>query len=223
MLGNPTGRELHVPEYMKMQNIVRNYGFEALAYNEKEEVFWTTTEATLKSDGLRSSIKNNYVSNCLRILSFDRNLRPSKMYGYIMDKMEAKVKVGNHVHGVSAVLAMDDGRLIIMEREACIKKWYMGSFCHIKLYEINPEQGQALPADVVLSELEEKEFLEKKLLCEFTTHVSVLLNFANFEGMCLGPKLDDGRQTIILISDSQGGYGNVIYRLRDWIKVIILD
>ena len=27
---------------------------------------------------------------------------------------------------------------------------------------------------------------------------------ANYEGMCLGPKLPDGRQVIILCADSQG-------------------
>ena len=48
------------------------------------------------------------------------------------------------------------------------------------------------------------------------------LNYANYEGMCLGPKLNDGRQTLILINDSQAGAGNSLYRLKDYIKIIIL-
>ena len=41
--------------------------------------------------------------------------------------------------------------------------------------------------------------------------------------MCLGRKLNDGRQTIILISDSQDGAGNIIYRLKDYLKVIVIN
>jgi hypothetical protein len=48
------------------------------------------------------------------------------------------------------------------------------------------------------------------------------MNLANYEGICLGPKLDDGRQTILLINDSQSRRGNALYRLKDYIKTIIL-
>ena len=42
---------------------------------------------------------------------------------------------------------------------------------------------------------------------------------ANYEGMCLGPKLPDGRQVIILCADSQGRYMGV---LHDWFRTIVL-
>ena len=221
--GNPTGRELDIPDFMSVQNIVGNYGFEALSYNEQEETFWTTTEATLKSDGQKSSLKNRDVQNRLRILSFGSDLKPAMMFAYQMDRMEAKAKKGNHVHGVPAMLALNDGRLIVMEREACVRRNYIDSFCRIKLYEVRPEADKALPYSVVLSELTDNQFLGKRLLYKFTTHVSFVWNFANYEGMCLGPKLDDGRQTLVLICDSQGGRGNSFYRLKDYIKVLILS
>ena len=40
--------------------------------------------------------------------------------------------------------------------------------------------------------------------------------------MCLGPKLQDGHQTILLLSDSQNNAGNSLARLKDYIKVIVL-
>jgi len=43
-------------------------------------------------------------------------------------------------------------------------------------------------------------------------------SFANYEGMCLGPKLQDGRQVLILISDSQNQQYGI---LRDWLKTIM--
>ena len=39
------------------------------------------------------------------------------------------------------------------------------------------------------------------------------------EGICVGPKLADGRQLLILICDSQNQHRGI---LRDWFKTIIL-
>ena len=47
-------------------------------------------------------------------------------------------------------------------------------------------------------------------------------NFANYERMCLGPKLADGGQTVLLVSDSQGRAGNSLFRLKDYIKVLVI-
>ena len=40
--------------------------------------------------------------------------------------------------------------------------------------------------------------------------------------MCLGCRLNDGRQTVLLISDSQGGFRKGPIYLRDFLKVIVL-
>jgi hypothetical protein len=45
------------------------------------------------------------------------------------------------------------------------------------------------------------------------------LRFANYEGMCLGPVLDDGRQVVVLVSDSQNQYGSL---LKDWFRTLIV-
>ena len=58
--------------------------------------------------------------------------------------------------------------------------------------------------------------LRKSLLCTFTTGA---LNLANFEGMCLGPVLPDGRRTLVLIADSQKGSGGLT---NEYVKVILL-
>ena len=45
---------------------------------------------------------------------------------------------------------------------------------------------------------------------------------SGYEGICLGAKIADGRQTLIMVSDSQGGYRKGPVLLKDWIKVVIL-
>lgn len=49
------------------------------------------------------------------------------------------------------------------------------------------------------------------------------LRFANYEGMCLGATTASGQQTVLLVSDSQARYGRGPWRLRDYIKVVLLS
>lgn len=64
------------------------------------------------------------------------------------------------------------------------------------------------------------ELLKKTLLMTFRTKFNLTRrNFANYEGICVGSKLADGRQLLILICDSQNQYRGI---LRDWFKTIIL-
>ena len=57
--------------------------------------------------------------------------------------------------------------------------------------------------------------LQKHLVAEWTTAVGLLdLSIANYEGMCLGPRLHDGRQVVVLTADSQNQYAGI---LPDWL------
>ena len=86
---------------------------------------------------------------------------------------------GRHTFsGVSSLLAMDDGSLLVLEREFSVK--ILPSF-RIRIYRMNPGTDG------------------KTMLWEESS------TFSNYEGMCLGPVLDDGRQSLVLISD--GGVG----------------
>ena len=92
-----------------------------------------------------------------------------------------------------------------------------------KLFLVNPTEGHLIDSSVSLKTLDPNHFLVKKLLATWKTAAQPLrLNFANYEGMCLGRTLQDGRQTLLLVSDSQGGYHKGPFRLKDYLKVIVL-
>jgi uncharacterized protein YbgA (DUF1722 family) len=64
------------------------------------------------------------------------------------------------------------------------------------------------------------QLLEKHLLVSFETRFNLTVrSFANYEGMCLGPRLADGRQVLVLVCDSQNQYKGY---LKDWLKTIVL-
>lgn len=201
--GMPTGRELAVPAEFGKDRIQDNLGFESLTYNDSTHLFWTTTEGALKADMTESPLMR-------RLQSFTSGMQPSRQYLYEMDEPVKRKRYRMFAHGVSDMLAMDDGSLVVMEREALVTPRYVGSYCTVKLYRVVPDTTTSAP-------------LPKQLICQFRTSLKVgKMDFANYEGLCPGPRLTDGRQTILLINDSQNGQGNRLYRAKDYIKVIVL-
>lgn len=223
MDGQPTGRRLNVPTIFGIDKIVPNYGFEALTYNSHTHRFWTTTESTLPSDGAAAGPQHPGAQNLLRLQAFDDNLQPVGQYAYRMDRGKVDDFGKIYVYGVSEMTALDDGRLLVLEREADISQGYLSSQVICKLFLIDPTQGWQIDSSTDLKKLDPNRFLIKTLLATFTTKYTPFNHsFANYEGMCLGNRLPDGRQTLILLSDSQGGYGKGPFRLNDYIRVLIL-
>lgn len=223
MEGQPTGRELTVPKIFGLGNIVPNYGFESLAYCPATHRFWTTTESTLLKDGNAAGPMHPGEQNLLRLQSFRDDLLPIAQYAYRMDRGKADDFGKIYVYGVSEIATLPDGRLLVMEREADISNGYLSSQCTCKIFMVNPQESWMIDSSTDLQKLDPNKFMTKRLIATFTTHMTPFKqNFANYEGMCLGRQLNDGRQTLLLISDSQGGYGKGPVHLKDYIRVLIL-
>lgn len=215
----PTGKSLNIPDIFCTTNIFNNKGFEALAYSHKDSTIWTTTENSLKADAPVQSDKT-----LIRLQCFNKHLKPIKQYIYEIDSPIFNKKYKTYTFGVPAITILDDGRLLIMERELCIKKNYINSFTKIKIFIVYPISDFSKMASAGTLKEHKLDPILKNEVCSFSTHLKLgKINFGNYEGMCLGRKLNDGRQTIILISDSQDGAGNIIYRLKDYLKVIVIN
>ena len=204
--GQLTGRKLNIPEIFK--TAYSNRGFEALTYQPVTHRFWTTSENTLQADGEKPTIDKK-IKNRLRFQSFGDDLQPKEQYWYVTDSAIVKKHKGTSIMGVGGLAALDDGRIVVLEREMYFPKKQIGSYCLVKLYVVDP--GKHQPGEV----------LSKTLLTTFRTRFNLTRrNFANYEGICVGPKLADGRQLLILICDSQNQYKGV---MRDWFKTIIIN
>ncbi len=213
--GKATGRRMAIPDIF--HNARGNYGFESLAYDEQTHLFWTVNESTLTSDGDYATSTNG-VQNVLRIQSFDEELQPKSQFAYQMDAPVSHANANNYAMGVSEIAAVGNGHLLVLEREFYVPKAKIGAFVQCKLYEIEPDDSLAISQDEAISET--TAFIPKLLLHSFTTKLSLFdRSIANYEGMCLGPTLTDGSQTLILVSDSQNQYAGV---LKDWFKTIVI-
>lgn len=211
--GQATGRKLELPSVFS--KATSEYGLEALTYNAVTHRFWTTTESTLSCDGKEASLRNR-IGNKLRLQSFDDDLHPCGQYLYVMDKPTAKSGAKTYVLGVSALTALDDGRILVLEREAHIPDVKLGAFVRCSIYSVMPTDELAIKG----KNLSKAKELKKTLVAQWTTAVGLLsIDFANYEGMCMGPQLEDGGQVIVLLSDSQYQYAGI---LQDWFRTIVV-
>ena len=224
-----------------------NYNFESLAFDSVHQYLWTIPESTLRKDGQPATPQNG-LANQLRLMRLDwgkikenrnkeeyseqvsskeeyseqesskKDSRYMMTYAYQMDQPSTHKKADIYVMGVSELCALPDGQLLVLEREAFIPKIKIGAFCKCKLYLINPLNSEEFSMKEKFSS--DTPFLKKNLLVEWKTGLSLSKrSFANYEGMCLGPMLEDGSQVVILLSDSQDQYAGV---LKDWFKTIVI-
>lgn len=180
MDGRLTGRS--IPPTPLFSSLPGNLGLEALSYNDSTRQLWTCNE-----------------SGDIFLQSYGENLQPEQAIPYSLDSAVAhKAKAQFYAHGIGTICALDDGSLLVLEREFFVPKKKIGSFVNCKLFHFNTTRQS------------------KVLLTEWRTSLSLLRNdIANYEGMCLGPTLADGSRVILLVADSQNQYGHV---LKDWIK-----
>ncbi|MGI6243116.1 MAG: esterase-like activity of phytase family protein [Prevotella sp.] len=183
--GVRTLREATLPSFYKQ--LPHNEGLEALSYNNHTQTLWTCNE-----------------TDSILILSFDSLYRPLKAYNYRLEQPEAdRLKAKFYAHGVGTICALDDGSLLLLERELYTPKSKLGAFVKCKMYHFVPDTAV------------------KQKLAEWRTRLSLFgRSFANYEGMCLGPTLSDGSRVIILVADSQNQYAGV---LKDWLKSLKLE
>ena len=214
-----------------------NYNFESLAFDPVHQYLWTISESTLRKDGQPATPQNG-LANRLRLMrlnwgkmkedsnkeeyseqvSSKKDSRYMMTYAYQMDQPSTHKKADIYVMGVSELCVLPDGQLLVLEREAFIPKIKIGAFCKCKLYLIYPLNSEVFSMKEMFSS--DTPFLKKRLLTEWKTGLSLSKrSFANYEGMCLGPMLEDGSQVVILLSDSQDQYAGV---LKDWFKTIVI-
>ncbi len=214
-----------------------NYNFESLTFDSVHQYLWTIPESTLRKDGQPATPQNG-LTNRLRLMrlnwgkikedsnkeeyseqvSSKKDSRYMMTYAYQMDQPSTHKKADIYVMGVSELCVLPDGQLLVLEREAFIPKIKIGAFCKCKLYLINPLNSEEFSMKEKFSL--DTPFLKKRLLTEWKTGLSLSKrSFANYEGMCLGPMLEDGSQVVILLSDSQDQYAGV---LKDWFKTIVI-
>lgn len=167
-----------------------NLGFESLAIDPVTRGVWTANEEALQNDGPRSTAEQGTV---VRLQRFHRTGLPVAQFRYRTDPHAGSDNlVGQAMSGVSGLVALPNNHLIVMERAL---GGQFVPFITIKLYLVKPvANNDAQPAAQAPQEL------EKKLLLRFNA------GLANYEGITLGPTLDNGDVALLLVSDDNANH-----------------
>ena len=186
-------RSAPVPAVQKNYN--GNYSLEALTISGDGKTMWTANEEALKVDGL---LATNSVGSVVRLTRFTRdsvhdNWTANGEWAYETQPI-GTAKDSHTRSGVSGLCALPDGTLLVLERR-CYQGGFFPDF-NIKIYQVNFSGATDVSS---FSSLKNATYTKTNKAQLFTfTDTS---DMPNYEGICLGPRLNDGSCVIVLITD----------------------
>jgi hypothetical protein len=173
-----------------------NAVFEGLAFTPDKTKAVVIMEGALFQDG---SPPTNATGAVSRISVFDRATGlVSAQYAYPIDPVQvASVPAGQFtVNGATEILALSNTRFLVLERSFSVG--VVGN--QIRLYEINIAAATNVLTTPALASATYTP-VTKKLVLNFETLKSRVGNIANLEGMTFGPRLPNGRDTLVVVAD----------------------
>ncbi|MEH1925684.1 esterase-like activity of phytase family protein [Nostoc sp.] len=184
-----------LPDKNGQKGIRNNLAFESLTITPDKKHLFTATENALIQDGVAA--KPNIGSPC-RILQYNLlNNQPEKEFLYQTEPVAPFLNlIGKFASGLPDLLALDNqGHFLSLERS------FTGLGFAISLFQVSLEGADDIHNIDSLLAVDSKNIkpVQKKLLLDLRT-LDVLLD--NIEGLTIGPKLPDGQQSLILISDN---------------------
>lgn len=239
---------LAIPSYFFKDSIYENLGFEALTHHPRVQIWCSTSESPLRCDAVQrpENLPSTAPLN-LRLTFWDTTYKPIGFLLYQMAAAQLSQQARYYLHGVPALCLLPNGALLVMERELSVPRLYVGAKCNIRLRLVpqtelsriyaaanvssddqllrhTPLTSSNLPAGGVDNLGRSLSPVSATEVASWHTRLDVFhRNLANYEGCCLGRQLSDGRQTVLCISDAQGGAGRWGVHLRDYICVVVLD
>ena len=176
-----------------------NLGFEGLSLTP--DALWLSMESALIEDGPIATTTAGTVS---RFSKFDKSGKLLGQYAYPVDPIQAMPKGKNADNGVSEILALDDNRLLVLERsgvEGADGIWTL----YIRIYEADVGGGTNV-ADLPALAGANTRPMTKRLVLDLSKlpelGSAALPKIDNIEGMSFGPDLPNGHRSLVLVSDN---------------------
>ena len=190
-------RSLTVPGQFLLgpgKGVRQNLGFESAAFQRKN--LWTGSEGALTQDGPAASLTDRSPARLLRY----RKGQPGKQYLYFTETIaEPPVPATNFaVNGLVDLIPLGNHELLTMERSFSVGAPGTGN--KIKLFRVSLKHADDISGFNSLAGLFPTiDAVEKTLLLNLDVLGRPL---DNVEGMTFGPRLRDGRRTLLLVSDN---------------------
>lgn len=192
--------DLRIPNHFKIAK--RKYGvrdnlsFEASTFTPDGEFYLTSTEAPLYQDGrVSSSNEGSYT----RLTKYHRSGTLKAEYAYPVSSLPIKPDKEKEAEtGISEILAINTNELLVLERSS-IKSNDESYHNEIRLFKVNMRFATDISH---ITSLQSNAFIPvtKKLILDFNTIGLPVID--NLEGITWGPKLSNGHDSLVLVSDN---------------------
>ena len=197
--------ELPVPDYYdpvdSTHGVRQNLGFEAAAVAPHGHSLFVGAENALAQDGPAASTTTGSNARLLRYhLGKKKHHGPEQEWVYPTEKVVAESPVFT-VNGLVELLPLDNEHLLAMERSFSV-----GAGNTIRIFRVDLHGATNVAGIDDLDKVKKLRTVRKTLLLDLD---ELGLTLDNIEGMTLGPRLPDGRQSLLLVSDNNFTPGQV--------------
>ncbi|OSY87851.1 hypothetical protein WH52_10085 [Tenacibaculum holothuriorum] len=176
-----------------------NGTFEGLSHSADKKGYWTAMEFPLKSDGEEPSFGSE--KSYVRFTYVNKELKQTtKEYVYNLSSISRPLKGHVNLNGLTDILEYKPNHFFVLERT--YQSGYKNSNI-VRIYEaiINKKTTNTLQINALVNK--NINPMKKRLIFDFESVRNQLTDsfVDNIEGITFGPKLKNGNQSLILVSD----------------------
>lgn len=174
----------------------QNGSFEALTFAHDFKTLWVALEEPLYQDGPRADVEDT--PSLCRFFQYDAVTRDLVAeYAYDLEPVAHAPILSSafRVNGITDILDAGDNKLIVIERSFSTGRLP----CTVKIFLADMNSGSEVSKIAGLKGNTTIRPVSKKLLLNMDT---LGIHVDNVEGITWGPRLDNGHQTLILVTDN---------------------
>ncbi len=184
--------------YYGEEGLRGNQGIEGMSLSPDGKYLFLASESALVRDGDVASPENPAVSRILKMEKSGNGYKVLAEYPYLVSKIPiVSAEFNVQDNGVSDILALDEHRLILIERNGyAVKPNYAGFDFNIRLYLVDLSVADNISGQAQVPS--SAKMAGKKLLFNLSDFVDTP---DNVEGISFGPDIGKSK-TIVLVSDN---------------------
>jgi hypothetical protein len=173
----------------------QNGVFEGLSFADNYKKLFVSVEEPLYEDGPRAGLYDS--TGLIRIIQYDlKQKRPVKQYAYRIEPVAYPALPAGafKINGVPDILYAGKDKLLVIERSFSTGR----KPCSIKVFLADLSKATDIQAVNSLIARDDWKPAAKTLLLDMD---SLGIYTDNIEGVCFGPRLPNGHQTLIFVAD----------------------
>jgi hypothetical protein len=185
-----------------------NLSLEGLAVHAPSRSLWLAMEAPLLQDGPLADLNQG---GAVRFFRLGLAGGAAAQFVYLTDPIPAAPSGGRHRadNGVSEILQLGEGRLLVVERSG--REVDEGRFAYdVRLYEADVANATDVSS---IDSLAAASWMPMRKRLLLPAHAPGLAGIGNVEAAAWGPRLVDGRMTLLLVTDDNFAPGELTQML----------